>query len=69
MSRRKFSREAIIGLYRDIQYRVVQKESDIWDWQFNLGGMVKTGRTETRLALMAVRRVKRRIDAELRKNR
>ena len=39
----------------------------IWKWQFRIGDLVKTGRTETRINLLAMRRVQLRIDRELRK--
>jgi hypothetical protein len=37
----------------------------IWKWQFQIGEKVKTGRTETRISLLAIRRVQLRIDREL----
>ena len=39
----------------------------IWKWQFQIGDEVKTGRTETRISLLAMRRVQLRIDRELKK--
>jgi hypothetical protein len=39
--------------------------SGIGKWQFRLGDLVKTGRTEARLPLLAMRRVQFRIDREL----
>jgi hypothetical protein len=36
-----------------------------WRWRFWIGGKPKTGRTETKLELMAIRRVRLRIDREL----
>ena len=39
----------------------------IWKWQFQIGDQVKTGKTETRINLLAVRRVQLRIDRELMK--
>jgi hypothetical protein len=39
----------------------------IWKWQFKIGDEVKTGRTETRIELLAIRRVQSLIDRELRK--
>lgn len=38
---------------------------DIWKWQFRIGDAVKTGKTETRINLLAIRRVQQRIDREL----
>jgi hypothetical protein len=37
----------------------------IWKWQFQIGEQVKTGKTETRISLLAIRRVQLRIDREL----
>jgi hypothetical protein len=33
----------------------VQVEPDLWQWQFRIGETVKTGKTETTLALLAAR--------------
>jgi len=41
-------------------------EPDIWEWRFRIGDKVKTGRTQTRLAPLATRRVQSKIDAALR---
>ena len=38
----------------------------IWQWQFRIGEQIKTGRTETKIDLLAIRRVQLRIDRELR---
>jgi len=40
-------------------------EPDVWQWQFQIGDDVKTGKTRTRRAAMAARRVQSRIDAAL----
>jgi len=37
----------------------------VWKWQFRIGDQVKTGKTETRLYQLAIRRVLQRIDREL----
>jgi hypothetical protein len=37
----------------------------IWKWQFQIGEKIKTGKTETRISLLAIRRVQLRIDREL----
>jgi hypothetical protein len=39
----------------------------VWTWQFRIGDEIKTGKTETRIDLLAVRRVQSRIDRELKK--
>jgi hypothetical protein len=54
---------------RGIEFTLVQVEPDVWQWQFQIGGTVTTGRTQTRLKGMAVHRVQQRIDIELRKPR
>jgi hypothetical protein len=45
---------------------VATAEPDIWEWRFQIGEQVKTGRTQTRLAALAARRVQSKIDAALR---
>ncbi len=37
----------------------------VWQWQFRIGDQTKTGRTETKIELLAIRRVQLRIDREL----
>jgi hypothetical protein len=37
----------------------------IWKWQFRIGNHIRTGKTETRINLLAIRRVQMRIDREL----
>ena len=54
-------------IYRGIQYTVMATpEPDIWEWRYEIGNQVKTGRTQTRLAALAARRVRSKIDAVLR---
>lgn len=54
-------------IHRGVQYTVVATaEPDIWEWRYELADQVKTGRTQTRLAALAARRVKSKIDAALR---
>lgn len=54
-------------IHRGIQYTVVATaEPDIWEWRYEYGDQVKTGKTQTRLAALAARRVKSKIDAALR---
>jgi len=49
-----------------VEYTLVPSPTPgIWKWQFRIGDKVKTGRVETRIDLLAVRRVKQRIDREL----
>ena len=54
-------------IYKGVEYTVVATaEPDIWEWRFQLGETIKTGRTQTRLAALASRRVQSKIDAALR---
>jgi len=54
--------------HKGVEYSIVVGAAPgIWKWQFQIGDKIKTGRTETRLNLLAIRRVQLRIDQELRK--
>jgi hypothetical protein len=54
-------------IYKGIEYTVLATaEPDIWEWQFRLGDELKSGRTQTRFAALAARRVRSKIDAALR---
>jgi hypothetical protein len=53
--------------YKGVEYTVLATaEADVWEWQFRLGDELKSGRTQTRLAALAARRVQTKIDAALR---
>ena len=53
-------------IHRDIQYTVTATaEPDVWRWRFEIGGAVRSGTTQTRLAALAARRVQSKIDAVL----
>jgi hypothetical protein len=55
-------------VHRGIEYTVaLTTVPSIWKWQFQIGDTIKTGRTETRIDLLAIRRVQLRIDRELKK--
>jgi hypothetical protein len=55
-------------LHKGIDYSVVTTATPgVWKWQFRIGEAVKTGKTETRINLLAIRRVQLRIDRELKK--
>ena len=57
-------------IHKGIAYSVVATEvPGIWRWRFVVNGEIKTGRTEARLELLAIRRVKLRIDRELKLSR
>lgn len=49
--------------HRGIEFTVVP---GVWQWQFRVSDTLKTGKTETKIDLLAVRRVQLRIDRELR---
>ena len=54
-------------IHRGVPYGVAPTvEPDVWQWQFPIGDDVKAGKTRTKLAAMAARRVQSRIDAALR---
>jgi hypothetical protein len=54
--------------HKGVEYTVAMSATPgIWKWQFRIGEAVKTGKTETRINLLAVRRVQLRIDRELKK--
>jgi len=54
--------------HKGVEYVVAATATPgIWKWQFRIGDQVKTGRTETRISHLAVRRVQLRIDRELKK--
>jgi hypothetical protein len=53
-------------IYKGIQYSVAPtSEPDVWRWQFQIGKIVRTGKTQTRLEAMAARRAQAKIDAAL----
>jgi hypothetical protein len=55
-------------VHKGVEYMVAPTATPgIWRWQFQIGEQVKTGRTETRINLLAMRRVQLRIDRELKK--
>ena len=52
--------------HRGVEYTVAMTAvPGVWKWQFRIGAELKTGKTETRMSLLAVRRVELRIDREL----
>jgi hypothetical protein len=54
--------------HRGIEYTLTATSvPGVWKWQFRIGDEVKTGKTETRINLLAIRRVQLRIDRELKK--
>ena len=56
-------------IYRGVQYTVTATaEPDIWQWRFQIGDAVRNGRTQTRLAALANRRVRSKIDTALKES-
>jgi hypothetical protein len=54
--------------HKGVEYMIAATSTPgIWKWQFRIGDQVKTGRTETKINQLAVRRVQLRIDRELKK--
>jgi hypothetical protein len=54
--------------HKGVEYTVrTTATPDVWKWQFRIGDDVKTGKTETRINLLAIRRVQLRIDRELKR--
>ena len=54
--------------HRGVEYTVsATSVPGVWKWQFRIGDEVKTGKTETKISLLAIRRVQLRIDRELKK--
>lgn len=52
--------------HRGVEFTVAKTAiPGIWQWQFRIGDAVKTGKTETKIDLLAIRRVQLRIDREL----
>jgi hypothetical protein len=52
--------------HRGVEFTVAKTAiPGIWQWQFRIGAQVKTGKTETKIDLLAIRRVQLRIDREL----
>ena len=55
-------------MHKGIEYTAaLAGEPSIWRWQFQIGETIKTSKTETRINLLAIRRVQLRIDRELKK--
>ena len=54
--------------HRGVEFTVASTPTPgVWKWQFQLEGRIRSGKTETRIALLAIRRVQLRIDRELKK--
>ena len=52
--------------HRGVEYSLAMTAvPGVWKWQFRIGDKLKSGKTETRINLLAIRRVQLRIDREL----
>ncbi|QPF94092.1 hypothetical protein [Bradyrhizobium commune] len=52
--------------HRGVEFTVAKTAiPGIWRWQFRIGDQTKAGKTETKIDLLAIRRVQLRIDREL----
>lgn len=54
-------------MHKGVEYAVSQSAPGVWQWQFRIGNAVISGKTETNIRLLAIRRVQLRIDRELKK--
>jgi hypothetical protein len=54
-------------MHKGVEYAVTQSTPGVWQWQFRIGDAVVSGKTETNIRLLAIRRVQLRIDRELKK--
>ena len=52
---------------RGVDFTLVQSELGLWEWRFQIGEAVTTGRTEAHLMGLAAHRVQQLIDRELEK--
>jgi hypothetical protein len=54
-------------IHKGVEYSVIATaDPEVWEWRFQIGDRIKSGRTQTRLAALAIRRVQGKIDAALR---
>jgi len=56
-------------LHRGVEFSVerASEREDVWMWRFTIGDQVRTGKTEAKLRLLAIRRAELIIDRELKK--
>jgi hypothetical protein len=54
-------------MHRGVEYTVTPSAPGVWQWQFRIGDAAISGKTETNIRLLAIRRVQLRIDRELKK--
>ena len=51
--------------HKGVEYTLTGRKPRVLEWQFRIGDLVRSGKTEARLVLLAMRRVELRIDREL----
>jgi hypothetical protein len=51
--------------YKGIEYTINMIEPGVWKYRFHVGRAVKVGTTKVKLELLAIQRVQKRIDLEL----
>jgi hypothetical protein len=51
---------------KGVEFTIQLIEPGLWQWRFQIGEAVTTGKTETNLIGLAAHRVEQRIDRELR---
>ncbi len=51
--------------YKGIEYTIKMIEPGTWKYRFHIGRAVKVGMTKVELELLAIQRVQKRIDREL----
>ena len=52
--------------HKGVEYTLTRLENpEFWKWQFRIGDLVRSGKIEARLSLLAMRRVELKIDREL----
>jgi hypothetical protein len=55
--------------HKGVEYTLIRSETPgVWKWEFRIGDLVRSGRTEARLLLLAMRRVQLKIDRELKQS-
>ena len=50
---------------KGVEFSLIQIEPGLWNWCYQIGETVTTGKTKTRLKGMAAHRAQQRIDIEL----
>ena len=54
---------------KGVDFSLIQAQPGVWNWQFQIGKAVTTGKTKSNLRGMAAHTVQQRIDRELGKPR